>query len=143
MMSRCTNPGNTSYSYYGGRGISVCDRWRDFANFFADMGGRPDGGTLDRIDVNGNYCPENCRWATRKEQTANRRRAKNDKLEPHEYDQIRWLRNECGYPLADIQAMFGISVAHASGVALGRQGPPLTPEQAAKVRQPWERKKAS
>jgi hypothetical protein len=75
MIQRCTNPNEIGYKNYGGRGISVCERWFDFANFFADMGARPDRMTLDRIDVNGNYEPSNCRWATYSDQLRNRRRS--------------------------------------------------------------------
>lgn len=73
MRDRCLSPNNKSYPNYGGRGIVICDRWSRFENFRADMGERPSGLTLDRIDVNGNYEPGNCRWATPKQQTRNRR----------------------------------------------------------------------
>lgn len=73
MMARCLNPNAPDYVRYGGRGITVCDRWRTFANFLADMGVRPAGLTLDRVDNSGNYEPDNCRWATLLEQRHNRR----------------------------------------------------------------------
>lgn len=79
MMHRCYSPKNHSFKHYGGRGITVCERWHKLENFLADMGERPPGTSIDRIDVNGNYEPSNCRWATPLEQGRNRR--KNYKLE--------------------------------------------------------------
>lgn len=73
MIQRCTNSNNSGYRNYGGRGIQVCERWLKFDNFYADMGDRPSGMSLDRKDVDGNYEPSNCRWRTLREQARNTR----------------------------------------------------------------------
>jgi hypothetical protein len=98
MIQRCTNPSLKSYPGYGGRGIKICDRWRtSFAAFLADMGERPEGASLDRIDNDGDYEPGNVRWATQAEQNRNQRRS-------------RWLEYAgVSLPLADWAAALGLN----------------------------------
>lgn len=79
MRDRCYNVNNKDYSNYGGRGIRVCDRWLEsFENFYEDMGDSPDRMSLDRIDVNGDYCKENCRWSDYRNQAYNKRKQINN-----------------------------------------------------------------
>lgn len=81
MIKRCTNPKANGYEYWGGRGITVCDRWKDFSNFFEDMGKKPTKEhSLDRIDNNKGYSPDNCKWSNKSEQVINRRVQKNNKF---------------------------------------------------------------
>ena len=77
MHTRCKNKNAMNFKHYGGRGISVCERWESFENFLIDMGERPSGKSLDRIDVDGNYELSNCKWSTASEQVKNQRRYKN------------------------------------------------------------------
>jgi hypothetical protein len=117
IIQRCTNPKNPSFSYYGGRGIRICERWRnDFALFIADMGPKPTPKhSIDRIDVNGNYEPGNCRWATATQQARNTRVSK---LEAHEPAQIRWLVAD-GYSKASVSRFFSVSTSLVNSICKG------------------------
>lgn len=97
MRARCLNPNNKHYADYGGRGISVCDRWADYRSFLADLGERPPGYSIERRDVNGNYCPENCLWIPLADQRLNQRN-------------IIWVEHDgARLPLKHFAAVVGVS----------------------------------
>lgn len=104
MKKRCLNPTNRYYRQYGGRGITVCEAWLKFDVFLRDMGEKPIGLTLDRIDNNRGYEPANCRWVTRAVQQQNRRC---NKLDPRKAHQIRWLL-EMGYGTREVGRMYDV-----------------------------------
>lgn len=81
MRVRCNNPNANGYEYWGGRGIRICERWSPYSNFLADMGERPSGMSIDRIDNDGNYEPGNCRWANQSTQVRNSRKCRKPKID--------------------------------------------------------------
>lgn len=105
MLSRCKYVDRDQHNKHVGRGITVCERWKSFEAFLEDMGERPDGKTLDRIDNNGNYEPGNCRWATPVQQARNRRNKRLDFSTAVEVALARLRGEEC----KSIAARFGIS----------------------------------
>jgi hypothetical protein len=118
MMQRCTNPRHVAFPRYGGRGVSVCERWAtSFAAFVEDMGIRPADGTLERVDNSRGYEPGNVRWATRKEQNRNK---KGVLLDAVIASQIRWLRTDGGFTNDQVAAAFGLRKAHVSKIAHGQ-----------------------
>lgn len=92
MKARCQRPTYDAYQNYGGRGITVCDAWQTFEGFLADMGERPKGTSLDRIDVDGNYEPSNCKWATKLEQVQNMRKNLNVTFNGETHCLAEWSR---------------------------------------------------
>jgi hypothetical protein len=92
ILDRCNTKTTTAYKNYGGRGIKICARWMEFENFLADMGTVPDGMTLDRIDVNGDYSPENCRWADWETQINNKQNSVKVELDGRTLTIAQWAR---------------------------------------------------
>lgn len=118
MKARCYDSSAISYKNYGGRGITVCPEWiNDFARFLKDMGERPEGTQIDRLDVNGNYTPENCRWATRKQDSRNRRTTRNLTIDGVTQTSVDWseqlnvdlklINNRLRRGYSDKEALFG------------------------------------
>lgn len=101
IRKRCENPNNHAYSRYGGRGIKVCERWRHYPNFLADMGRCPPGMSIDRINNDGDYEPSNCRWADRVTQGRNKRNCR------------RIVDGDTTLSLQDFQRLFGVPYATA------------------------------
>lgn len=119
MIARCHYPSATHYSYYGGRGIKVCNAWRQFSNFYADMGLRPSlDHSIDRIDANGDYCLENCRWATKHEQAQN---MKGVVLNPSIVKEIRTLGKKIS--IGEMTALFKVSKSTIYEVLARRSWP--------------------
>lgn len=105
MRQRCMNPKSDKFHWYGGRGITICERWMEYQNFLSDMGERPTGMTLDRIDNDGPYSPENCRWATHIEQT---RKQKKNVLSEELANQMRADR-AAGMTFKQLGEKYGVS----------------------------------
>lgn len=112
MTQRSSNPSHPAFDRYGGRGIEVCERWRVFANFLADMGARPPGMSIDRIDNDRGYEPGNCRWATSRQQAANRT---STRLSDAKANEIRG-RHEHGERKASLARRFGVSLGAIQAV---------------------------
>ncbi len=119
MRQRCYNPHHPNYKHYGAKGIKICDYWEDFENFLSDMGERPLGMSIDRINNDGHYTPSNCRWATPKQQLLNRRwqpigeRHGSHKLTTEQVLEIRAFPN---VRLLDFANRFGVNISTISDI---------------------------
>lgn len=124
MRQRCLNPRDKAYRFYGEKGVSICERWSDFRTFLADMGEKPAGYTLDRINPAGNYEPGNCQWATWAHQRRNKR---NSKLTPEIVAEIKG-RCAAGQMPKEIAAALGVSSASVSEIKRGTQWKDIAPK---------------
>jgi hypothetical protein len=120
MHRRCHDPRAKSYRLYGGRGIQVCARWQDFWNFAEDMGEKPKGWCIDRIDSSGNYEPANCRWASQKTQQRNK---SCNKLCQEDVDDIRALRKQ-GAGRSLLARLYGVTWKTIQGIDRYRRWAP-------------------
>lgn len=123
MKQRCSNPNNAHYADYGGRGIFVCERWQTFSNFAEDMGPRPLGHLLDRIDNAGGYEPGNVRWATHVQSIANRRSYRGGLTR----DQVQEIHGRCehGESQRSVGRRFGIRQSYVSLIRSGARWPDM------------------
>lgn len=135
MRDRCLNPSGRNYPAYGGRGITVCERWQSLDAFKADMGPRPAGTTLDRIDTLGNYEPGNCRWATPLEQSRNRRTVRQVELRGETLP-LPTLADRFGLTVRALRQRLdsGWSPERALELPLGQRSTKLTAEQQTEIR---------
>lgn len=130
MKQRCTNPNNSRFYKYGGRGISVCERWSRFENFYADMGPRPSPKhSIDRIDNDGNYEPGNCHWATRSEQQHNKGEYRSDHKLPR--GPAHWTHHN----KKRARSVARKNIKHAHGSGEQNSNAKLTRERANELRQ--------
>lgn len=137
MRNRCNNPNVKGYKLYGGRGIKVCDRWESFENFLSDMGPRPsDLHSIDRINVDGDYGPSNCRWATQPEQASNKRNSRYLTANGETQTMAEWARR-LGCNPAAILARLASGMSEAEAVTKpvpDRPNSRLTPAEALAIR---------
>lgn len=147
MINRCCNEKQKSFIHYGGRGIKVCEEWRGangFAKFMQDMGDRPEGGTLERINNDGDYEPSNCRWATRQEQALNKRNTRYLSANGVTKPLAEWARDLKCQPAAILHRLkSGMTEQEAVTVPIPeRPNSKLTADQARYVKQTYPEKSA-